>query len=165
MWAIIKYKKNCLSLLKKDLVDKLGTEPIFYNPKLKLCRYVKSKIKSKEHFLLGDYIFCFNKKFKNKSTLNIIKYSKGLKYFLTEFFSSQNEIEKFIKKCKENEDENGYIKQTFFDYSGHQDYELISGPFSNLMINILEEKKLIVKGLVGKYRISVSKKENLFRPA
>ena len=57
--------------------------------------------------ILGDYLFCFHEKFSKKSFLTTLKYTKGLKYILNDLFSSQYEIEKFINKCKENEDEEG----------------------------------------------------------
>ena len=80
------------------------------------------------------------------------------------FGTSQKEIENFILKCKENEDDNGYIKQTFFNFKSKNKYEFISGPFTNLIFSILEENKFYIKALIGKYKLSVSKEENLFRP-
>ena len=59
--------------------------------------------------ILGDYLFCFQEKFSKKSMLTSLQYCKGLKYILSDFSSSQNEIEKFIKKCTENEDQEGYL--------------------------------------------------------
>ena len=39
----------------------------------------------KEFNLLGDYLFCFHKNFKNSNTLNNLKFTRGLKYFLSGF--------------------------------------------------------------------------------
>ena len=36
MWAILKFKKENLSLLKKDLLNSLGNDVKFYLPKIKL---------------------------------------------------------------------------------------------------------------------------------
>ncbi len=36
MWAILKFKKENLSLLKKDLLMYLGNDVQFYSPKIKL---------------------------------------------------------------------------------------------------------------------------------
>ena len=58
-------------------------------------------------------IFCVFIKICKKIYRQFLKYSKGLKYFLTDFLGDQDEIEKFISKCKENEDENGFIKSSF----------------------------------------------------
>ena len=35
MWTVIKYKKDKLNLLKKDLTNKLGKEVKLYIPKIK----------------------------------------------------------------------------------------------------------------------------------
>ena len=93
-----------------------------------------------------------------------MKFSKGLKYFLTDFLKSQIDIKKFILRCKENEDEDGFIKSTFFNYKLSKKFELISGPLTNLIFNVVEENKKFVKSYIGNYKVTVSKEENLFRP-
>ena len=160
MWAVLKIDKKNLSLLKNDFFKRLGKDVKFFMPKLKLKKFVKKKIYFKESFLLGDYMLCFHKDFSKTS----LKYCKGLKYFLMDFLNSQKEIEKFISKCKENEDENGFLKSTFFDFANSKSYEFISGPFTNMIFNIINENKLSIKALLGNYTIIVSKGENLFRP-
>ena len=164
MWTILKFNKKNIALLKKDFINKLGKDVKFYMPKLQLKKFLKKKIYIKESFLLGDYLMCFHKDFSKRSVLTSLKYCKGLKYFLNDVLNSQNEIEKFISKCKENEDENGFIKSTFFDFKNKRNYEIISGPFTNMIFNIIQENKLSIKALIGNYRITVSKEQNLFRP-
>tara|TARA_B100000965_G_C19588752_1_gene757021 strand:+ start:1998 stop:2495 length:498 start_codon:yes stop_codon:yes gene_type:complete len=164
MWAVLKIDKKNLALLKNDFFKKLGKDVKFFMPKLKLKKFVKKKIYFKESFLLEDYMLCFHKDFSKKSVLTSLKYCKGLKYFLMDFLNSQKEIEKFISKCKENEDENGFLKSTFFDFANSKSYEFISGPFTNMIFSIINEKKLSIKALLGNYTIIVSKGENLFRP-
>ena len=164
MWAVLKIDKKNISLLKRDLLTKLGSEVKFYVPKLKLKKFLKRKIFVKESFLLGDYLLCFHKDFSKRSVLTSLKYCKGLKYFLTTFLNNQKEIENFIKKCKKNEDENGFIRSTFFDFSHEKNFEFISGPFTNMIFKILHENKMSIKASIGKYNITVSKEENLFRP-
>ena len=164
MWAVLKIDKKNLAVLKNDFFKKLGKGVKFYMPKLQLKKFIKKKIFIKESFLLGDYMLCFHKDFSKKSVLTSLKYCKGLKYFLMDFFKSQKEIEKFISKCKENEDENGFLKSTFFDFENKKSCEFISGPFTNMVFSIINENKLSIKALLGNYRIMVSKKENLFRP-
>ena len=44
MWIILKFKKQSLSLLKKDFLKFLGNDVKFYIPKLKLQNYVKNKL-------------------------------------------------------------------------------------------------------------------------
>ena len=164
MWIIAKIDKKKISFLKKDLYKKLGHDVKFYSPKIKLRQILKGKIQIKEKFLLGDYLLCFHKGFSNKSIIVSLKYCKGLKYFLTDFFHSQYEIEKFIDKCKENEDENGFIKSSFFDFATIKKFEFISGPFNNMIFNVLRENKLSIKASMGNFNITVSKEENFFRP-
>ena len=164
MWTIIKIDSKKISTLKKEFFEKIGKDVKFYSPKLKLKRYINSKICIRENYLLGNYLLCFHEEFKKKTVLSSLQYCKGLKYFLKNFNSSQIEIENFILKCKENEDSEGYIKQSFFDFKNKNKLEFISGPFTNLIFTILEENKNYIKALIGKYNISVSKEENLFRP-
>ena len=85
MWAILKFDKKNFHLLKNDLKEKLGDDVQFYSPKLRLKKFFKKKICFKEINLLGDYLFCFHKDFSKRSVLDSLKFSKGLKYFLTDF--------------------------------------------------------------------------------
>ena len=164
MWTVLKFDKKNLAILKSDFFKKLDKDVKFYMPKLQLKKFFKKKICIKESFLLGDYLLCFHKDFSKKSVLTSLKYCKGLKYFLTDFLNSQNEIEKFISKCRENEDKNGFLTSTFFDFQNNKNYEFISGPFTNMVFSVIDENKLSIKALIGNYRATVSKKENLFRP-
>ncbi len=164
MWAVLKIDKKNISLLKRDLLSKLGSEVKFYMPKLKLKKFLKRKIFVKESFLLGDYLLCFHEDFSKRSVLTSLKYCKGLKYFITSFLNNQKEIENFIEKCRKNEDENGFIRSTFFEFNNTKNFEFISGPFTNMIFRILHENKLNIRGSLGKYNVTVSKEENLFRP-
>ena len=164
MWAVLKIDKKNLAFLKNDFFKKLGKDVKFYIPKLQLKKFLKKKLYIREISLLGDYLLCFHKDFSKRSVLTSLKYCKGLKYFLTDFLNSQNEIEKFITKCKENEDENGFIKSTFFDFKKSKKYEFISGPFTNMIFNIIDDNKLSIKARIGNYIATVTKDNNLFRP-
>ena len=115
MWSIIKFdKKNYISF-KNEFIKKLGNDTVFYRPKFNLKILNKLKFYSKEVYLLNDYIFVYSKKFKNISILESLKFTKGLKYFLSGFNYSQIEINNFIKKCKNVEDKNGYLSNNFFE--------------------------------------------------
>tara|TARA_B100000900_G_scaffold413571_1_gene437895 strand:+ start:820 stop:1317 length:498 start_codon:yes stop_codon:yes gene_type:complete len=164
MWAVLKIKKCNLATLKKELYDKLGCDVKFYIPRLKLKKFFRKRVFITEHFLLGDYLLCFHKDFSKKSVVSSLNYCKGLKYFLTDFFNSQSDIQKFIDKCRLNEDENGFIKSSFFELKDNNKYEFISGPFTKMVFTIISEKKLFVNALISNYRTTVSKNENLFRP-
>ncbi len=163
MWAVLKINNKNLETLKADFTNKLGKDVKFYIPKVKLKKFLNRKIYTKEMLLLGDYLLCFHKDFTKKSVIASLKYSRGLKYFLNEFCKSQNEIEKFIFKCKENEDKEGFIKFDFFEYKKNRNFEFISGPFTNMIFKIINEKKFYIKTLIGNYRVTVSKEKNLFR--
>ncbi len=164
MWTVLKVNRKNLTLLKNEFLKKIGNDVIFYIPKIQLKRFLKKNIYIKESLLLGDYILCFHKDFSKKSVLASLKYCKGLKYFLSDFLNSQKEIERFINKCRENEDENGFLKSTFFDFKNKKKFEFISGPFTNMVFSIIHEKKLSINAILGNYKVTVSKRENLFRP-
>ena len=164
MWTVLKIDKKNLSLLKDEFKRKLGSDVKFYIPKLELKKFFNRKIYRKEIFLLGDYVLCFHKDFSNKSVLTSLRYSRGLRYFLSDFFNSQNEIQTFIDKCKENENEKGFIKPSFFNFKIDKSFEFISGPFTNVIFRVLDENKVSIKALVGNYKFTVSKDLNFFRP-
>ena len=164
MWTVLKADKNNIPFLKKNFIDRLGQDVKFYIPKLKLKKFIKKKEHTREILLLGDYIFCFHKEFSNRSVITSLKYSKGLKYFLNDFFNEQNEIEKFIARCKKNEDETGFIKSTFFNFKMGDKCQFMSGPFTNMIFNTFHENKLSVKAFIKNYTVIVSKEKNLFRP-
>ena len=63
MWTILKFDRNKILTLKKEFFDKVGKDVEFYTPKLKLKKYLKSKIYTRENYLLGDYLLCFHKNF------------------------------------------------------------------------------------------------------
>ncbi len=164
MWAILKIDHRLIHHLKTEFLAKLGDDVKFYMPKLRIKKFIKQKVLLKESLMLGDYLLCYHKNFSDKSIFTSLKYSKGLKYFLSNFINSQKEIENFINKCKQNEDKDGYIKQTFFNFKSSGKYEFISGPFTSLIFTILEENNLSIKALMGRYKATVSKEGNLFRP-
>ena len=97
MWTIIKIDKKKIELLKKDFQEKLGGGFAIYSPKLSIKKYKKNKLINNEFHLLGNYLFCFHKNFKSIETVNKLKFTIGLKYFLGGFIQSQDEIKKFIE--------------------------------------------------------------------
>ena len=81
MWTIVKFDKKKLGFLKEDFTKKLGKDFIIYNPKLFIQKYKNNKLINKEFNLLGDYLLCFHKDFKNPATINKLKFCRGLKYY------------------------------------------------------------------------------------
>ena len=149
MWVILKFIKNDLNLLKKDITAKVGVgdDVKFYLPKLKLQKFKKNKLHSSEILLLGDYLLCYHPSFQNNSIINSLRYCRGLKYFLNGFMNNQKEINDFVIKCNKYEDEEGYIKQSFFnfDYSYYNKYKFLSGPFTSMIFKLLVSKKTKLK--------------------
>jgi len=138
MWVVAKYDKK-----------KLDDDIIIYNPKVRIEKLYRKKLISEEFNILGDYVFCFNPKFKNQKIINELKFTSGLKYFLNGFYKSQNEIKEFIKKCKKSENNEGYISADFFNIETNKKYKFNNGPFLNLIFHVLEIQKTKFKILIG----------------
>ena len=164
MWVILKFNKKNLSLLKRDFFNYLGHDVKFYLPKLKLQKKIKNKLQSFDSLLLGDYLLCFHKSFENKDVINSLKYCKGLKYFLNNFDETQEEIKNFVKKCKSNEDDNGFIKQCFFEFKENGIFQFLTGPFIDTRFKIINKQNSRIKILIGKLKTTVTKENYLFRP-
>tara|TARA_B100000586_G_C19916207_1_gene345297 strand:+ start:29 stop:526 length:498 start_codon:yes stop_codon:yes gene_type:complete len=164
MWAILKFDKKNLLNLKQDLKKKLGEDVSIYSPKLCIQKYKRNKIVKKEFDLLGDYLFCYHKKFENPLTINSLKFTKGLKYFLNGFIESQLEIKQFIEKCKQSEDSKGYLNQNFFEINTALDYKFSSGPFVEKIFKIVKCQKNKIDILLGNIRTTINKNKFLFTP-
>lgn len=164
MWAILKFDKKKIELLKSDFKKKAGKDTTFYTPKLIIQKYLKNKLDGQEINLLGDYMFCYNKNFEKKNFLNTLQFSRGLKYFLEGHSESQKDIISFIKKCKDSENEKGYISINFFELVKNSKYKFSSGPFSGKIFEIINLQKNKIDILLGKIKTSIKKKEFLFRP-
>ena len=163
MWSILKIDKKKVRFLKEDFKKKLGSEIVFYSPKIQVQKYKKNKLYSKEYSLLGDYIFCYHEKFSSNISFDLLKFSRGLKYFLPGSFSAQNEIKNFINKCKNSEDNNGNLTNQFFDYRINLNYKFNSGPMTDRIFKIIEIHKKKLKILLGDYKTTINKKDYLFR--
>jgi hypothetical protein len=164
MWAVLKFEKKEINSLKRDLEKKLGSSPEFYIPKIKIQNYKKNKIFNTSVFLLGDYLLCYHEKFTNAEIINSLKYCKGLKHFLLNFKNFQGEIINFIKKCKKNEDEQGFIKQSFFNFENKNKFKFLSGPFVNMIFKIINQNHKKMKILLKDIEVTVPEKKYLFRP-
>ena len=165
MWIVAKIKTKEINIFKKKLIEKLGKEIRFYYPKIEYHKYFGYKVKRLEKLILENYIFCHHKKFEKSSFINEVKFSKGLEYFLTGSDYNQNEIVKFIEYCKGFENEKGYITQAFFKTIIVKKAKFISGPFTNMIFEILERQNSKLKILVGNVVTTISDKTNyLYRP-
>ena len=93
------------------------------------------------------------------------KFTRGLKCILEGFKNNQNEISKFINRCKNFEDENGYLKQDFFNRDNFVKGKFISGPFTNLVFDILSREADKIEILIGSYKTTLTKNSDfLYRP-
>ena len=162
MWVIIKFKPNQFDVLKQEFKKKLKIEPNFFFPKLKIQKIKKNKLVSYASPLLGDYIFCFHPEFDNKNIIENVVYLKGIKFFFKGFKNYQKDISSFMSRCKKHEDENGFIKQTFFNLITLKKIKFLSGPFTNVIFKIMERQKDNMKVSDGKVNISFSTDRYLF---
>ena len=164
MWTVLKFNKKYYNLLKNELKEKIGKDLVFYYPKAVYQSYKKNKITSKEINLLGDYLICFHKKFENRNTIREYKNTRGLQYFLKDYLSYQGEIKDFIEKCKNLENQQGYVSHKIFDLKKNYSYKFFSGPFLNMVFKIIEVQKNKIKILVGNIETIVKKEEHCFKP-
>ena len=165
MWVVAKVKAKNLNIFKKNLIEKLGKYTQFYHPKIEYHRYFGDRVKRFEKFILENYIFCYHEKFKKYGTVNEIKFLKGLEYFLEGYNQNQNNIIKFIEYCKSFENEKGYLTQSFFKTIITKKAKFISGPFTNMIFEILEKQKNKLKILIGNIVTTIPNKTNyLYRP-
>lgn len=164
MWTIIKFDKKKLEFLKRDLEEKLGKDFIIYKPRMLIEKCKKNKSINKEINLLGDYLFCFHDNFKNSETISRLKFSKGLKYFLGGFIKSQEEIKKFIKRCKGSENNKGYLSSDFFETNLDREYKFHNGPFIGMIFKILELQKNKINIMLGNKKTTLNKNQYLYCP-
>ena len=151
-------------MLKQDFKRKLGDDFKIYIPKLRIQKYKNNKLINKEFDILGDYMFFFHRKLGCKNTINSLSFTRGLKYFLEGFNESQDEIEKFIVKCKNSENESGFLSRNFFDLDINKKYKFSSGPFTDKIFQIINLQKNRIKVLIGDIKTTIKKEEFLFTP-
>tara|TARA_B100001123_G_C14913171_1_gene868645 strand:- start:56 stop:556 length:501 start_codon:yes stop_codon:yes gene_type:complete len=156
MWIVAKIKKKEISTFKQKLVEKFGRETKFYYPKIKYNKFIKNKVKEFEKHILENYIFCYNKRFVNPSFVSESRFLKGLEYFLTGYSQNQKEIVKFIDYCKSFETKDGYLVSAFFKEIIKKRAIFISGPFTDMIFEILERQKNKLKILVGNIVTTIS---------
>ena len=124
---------------------------------------IKKKI-SKELYLLDDYIFCYHSKFNRNQNFNLIKFSRGLKNIFLDSAFYQKEIKDFINKCKNSENNEGYISEEFYGYKLNINYKFIAGFLSGKLFKIIEIQKNKLKILLDDHKVLINKKELLYQP-
>ena len=165
MWVVAKIKKKELHLFKKELIKKFGPETKFYSPKIQYQKYINNKIQKIEKLILENYIFCYHESLDQPRAIDKIRFLKGLEYFLQGYHQNQNEIIKFIEYCKTFENKEGYLMPSFFKEIIKQKAKFISGPFTNMVFEIVERQKNKLRILLGNIVTTISDKKNyLYRP-
>ena len=164
MWTVLKFDRKSLHFLKKDFKKKIGEDCIIYKPKMLVQKYKNNKLISKEIYILGNYLFCFHKNFEKRSTINQLRFSRGLKYFLDGFTESQFEIKCFIDKCRQLEDKRGFISKTLFELNINSEYKFSSGPFAEEIFKIINFQKNKINILMGGIKTTINKNRFLFNP-
>jgi len=160
MWLVIKLKKGLIfNLFKCGLKNLLLSDPELYSPKITRQRIKGNKFYQKDLHVLGNYIFVFHEKFKNKIYINKLNFIKGVDKVLNGFQYSQEEINSFVSKCKINEDENGYLLQEFFTNIVGNKIKFHSGPFINFVSELIDIQRNKISVLAGKYKILVDIKK------
>ena len=108
---------------------------------------------------------CHHSKFEELNTIKSLRNLRGLKYFLDGFISHQKEIEEFVNRCKNLENEKGYISKNFFEsYFTNKYYKFSTGPFVEKIFKIIELQKNKINILMGNVKTTISKEEFLFYP-
>ena len=157
MWVVLKYKPKEFEILKDSFFKILGEMPEFYNPKYKYELYINNKLKTFEKNILNNYLICNHNKFKDPKIVNILKNSRGLIYFLSGCEFNQKKLEEFIKFCRLNEDANGFLTQSFFKIIKKTKAKFISGPFTQMIFNIIEDRGGKLKVLLNNANMTISK--------
>ena len=162
---VAKIKIKNLNTFKKDLIKKVGSDVKFYHPKIEYDKYFGNKVKKFEKFILENYIFCYHEKFKISNFVSQIKFLKGLVYFLDGYNKNQKNIIKFIDCCKNFENEKGYLTQSFFGTIIAKKAQFLSGPFTNMIFEIIDKQNNKLKILVGNIVTTIPNNKNyLYRP-
>jgi transcription antitermination factor NusG len=157
MWVVGKIKQFQLEKIKNNLKEKEknGCKIDIYAPRFVFTRKVKNKFIKIENNLLDNYVF-FNLNFNNFDIASkSLKFTKGLSYILNNFKSDQETIKKFIKNCKNFEDERGFIKPSFFSIIKNSRAKFLNGPFSNFVFEVIEKKEKEMNILLGSLKVRV----------
>jgi len=161
-WAVVKYKKNQLLDLKKDIKKKLGENIKFYFPKIKYSLIKKNKKVFREENLLDDYIFIQHEKLINTNNLKSIEYCKGLKMILKNFLSNQKNISDFIEECK-NHEKDGSISNSFIKNLKNSNFIFLTGPFYKKIFKIINRKKNFLGVSINNFNLRINSKNLIFK--
>jgi len=160
MWIVAKYKPKELNLLKKKFTEILGCSPEYFIPKIKFQKIINNKAKIFERSILEGYLICHHIKFKDSKILHKLKFARGLSYFLDGCEKNQKEIFNFINYCKKHENKDGYLSQGFFNDAIIKKAKFISGPFTNLVFEVISRQKNKLTILIGNLKTTICDNSN-----
>ena len=66
-----------------------------------------------------------------------------------------------VQKCKSNENEEGFLKQTFFGFDLKKTMKFLNGPFSNMIFKIIEVQKSKIQILLDGKKTTIRKNNYL----
>ena len=164
MWAILKFDRKNFFNLKNKLKEKLGENILLYRPRLLIQTYKKNTLVDKQVDIMGDYLFIYHEKLRNDKTINELKFTRGLKYFLKGFALSQKDIKNFIDKCKKLENNKGFITQSLFEVNIYKNYVFKSGPFTNEIFKIINLQRNKIDILINNFKTTIDRRNFLFSP-
>ena len=160
MWLVAKTNRNEKEFFKQEIKKKLFDIKFkIYDPIVLVKKNFLNKEKISKKYILDNYVFFYSESFNNMAPSNL-KYLKGLSYILDGCKFNQKNIISFIEYCKKFEDQEGFIKTSFFKSMVKDKAKFISGPFSNMYFDILEKHNNKIKVLIGKYITTISDKRN-----
>ena len=97
--------------------------------------------------------------------MEMLKFTKGLEYFLTKPECNQFEINEFIKSCKVHEDIEGFLKPSFFMAVIKDKAKFLTGPFANFSFNVIEKKEKFLCVFIDGFKLVIkNNNNNLFQP-
>ena len=76
----------------------------------------------------------------------------------------QDDVNHFINKCKNLEDQKGYLTRSLFELDFNKKYKFFSGPFVDRIFKIISLRKNDIKILMGNLNTTINKKDFLFSP-
>lgn len=163
MWIVLKYNKKNVKILINELSKKFNNDLKIYNPKFKTTFKIKDRTIINELSLLDDYLFCHHKNFSDSNSTNVLKFTKGIKDFIHGYKSSQNDIEKFINRCRRCEDKEGYLTNKFYNLYENSSFKFNSGIFANFIFKIINLQKNKMNILLGNLRVTTRKEKFILK--
>ena len=141
MWLVAKIKRKEIKIFKENLLKETGQDLEFYCPKIEYHQYFNNRVIRLEKPALENYVFCYHKNFQDSSLINKLRYIRGLEYFLNGYYENQDEMINFIQYCKCSENDKGYLSQSFFKTTITNKAKFISGPFTDMIFEIIKRQK------------------------